>query len=315
VTRIRLRTSPHRFELQLAQPSRQASDQAGAAAADAADAALRDAAAADADSRAGAALGHGQQRQLVHQAHRLVQTHGQRGDIHRACGTRALEILDDGTAHALQARLVLPHQALLGLFQRGQQRLDAAGDGALLHRHADRRFDIGQHVLVARSRQRLDQLLELRASSSAILAAASREVSCAWRASNCASVAIAPLSSWRLTSCCSSSLTRCCVPHATHSAAAPSRASKTMASAVPRPAPEGDRMAGEAAVGVVGSITEGRIVSSAPRGFASRGPEVSAARVRAWCHRGNGRRVGRRLQPVARLSAVRHVFAPEQWPD
>ena len=34
---------------------------------------------------------------------------------------------------------------------------------ALLHGHAQRGFDVGQHVLVARARQRLQQLLELRA--------------------------------------------------------------------------------------------------------------------------------------------------------
>ena len=85
------------------------------------------------------------------------------GDVDHAERLDAVEVARDGAAHAFQARLVVARQALVGLLERGHQRLGAAGDGALLQGHADRASTSATHVLVARARQRLDQLFELRA--------------------------------------------------------------------------------------------------------------------------------------------------------
>ena len=67
------------------------------------------------------------------------------------------------TAHAFEPRLVVAREALVGLLERGHQRLGAAGECALLQGHAHGRLDIGDNVLIARARHRLQQLLDLRA--------------------------------------------------------------------------------------------------------------------------------------------------------
>jgi hypothetical protein len=110
-----------------------------------------------------AALGLHQQRQIVDHAHRLVDLDHQRGDVAHGHRAHAVEVVHHGAPHALQARLRVARQALVGLLERGQQRLGAAGDRGLLHGHAQRGLDVGQHVLVARARHRLQQVFELRA--------------------------------------------------------------------------------------------------------------------------------------------------------
>ena len=67
-----------------------------------------------------------------------------------------------------QAWQVDARQPFVGLPQRRYQRLGAAGDGHLLGRHAHGRLHVGQHVFVARSRQLLDQFLELAALQSTL---------------------------------------------------------------------------------------------------------------------------------------------------
>ena len=95
--------------------------------------------------RGAARLGGREQRQFVDLPHGLVEPDDERGDVAQGHCLHALEVARDGAAHALQAGLVVARQALLGLLERGHQRLGAAGDGALLHGHADRGFDVAEH--------------------------------------------------------------------------------------------------------------------------------------------------------------------------
>ena len=76
----------------------------------------------------------------------------------RSCAERS--------AHTLQARLVEARQAFIGLLQRQHQRVGAAGDGRLLQRHTQGGVHVGQHVFVARTRQRLDQVLPAACAAS-----------------------------------------------------------------------------------------------------------------------------------------------------
>ena len=103
------------------------------------------------------------QRQLVDLPRQLVQPGQQAGHVGHAGRLDAVDVARDGGAHAGQPRLPRTLQALVGAAQRRQQRLDAAGQLRLLLRQAQGRLDVDHQVLVARTRQALHQLFELRA--------------------------------------------------------------------------------------------------------------------------------------------------------
>ena len=131
-----------------------------------------------------------QQRQLVDQAHRLVELDRQRrdvGDARRPCTRSRSRAMARRTP--LEARLVVAREPLVGLLQRGDQRLGAAGDRRLLH--APTRIAASMSASRFSSRERDSDWISssswprcsatsaTRASSSATLAAASRAPSCA----------------------------------------------------------------------------------------------------------------------------------------
>ncbi len=143
-------------------------------------------------------LGRREQRQLVDQAHRLVELDRERGDVGDARRLDPVEVARDGAAHRLEARLVGAREALVDLLQRGDHRLGTAGErrsaagrrarSPRCRRPGSRRAS-GRPTGPAPRAGRAARATSLRrASSSATLAAASRAPSCAWRASSAASV-------------------------------------------------------------------------------------------------------------------------------
>ena len=102
------------------------------------------------------------QRQFVDQPHHLVELDAEAGGIGHGDRPDAVDVARHRPAHAFEARLVVARQPLVGLPQGDDQRFGAAGEHGLLQRHAQRRLDVEQQVLVARARQRLDQRLDLR---------------------------------------------------------------------------------------------------------------------------------------------------------
>jgi hypothetical protein len=103
------------------------------------------------------------QRQIVDLPHQFIEPRQHAGHVGHGSGADARHVTHHRRMQPRQSRLAGPRQPLLRAAQGGQQRLGAAGQLGLLLRQPQGRFDVHHQVLVARARQALHQLLDLRA--------------------------------------------------------------------------------------------------------------------------------------------------------
>ena len=103
------------------------------------------------------------QRKLVRHAQQLIDARQQgRGVGHRG-GGNAADVARNRPLQLRQPRLGGTRNAQVGAFERGHQRLHAAGQLGLLLGQAYRRLDVHHQIFIARTRQALDQVLKLGA--------------------------------------------------------------------------------------------------------------------------------------------------------
>ncbi|MPM62728.1 hypothetical protein SDC9_109605 [bioreactor metagenome] len=119
---------------------------------------------------AGVALAHGgclhdgvEQRKFVDLAREVIHTAKQAGGVGHGHLVQAVQVVRQRALHRRKARLRGAFDALVGALERGDHRLQAAGELRLLQRQAQAGFDVHYQVLIARARQALHQFFELRA--------------------------------------------------------------------------------------------------------------------------------------------------------